>query len=189
MLVVRTSGRSAAVDDDRRAFGLLGKRHVGGLALARPATTGVRSRAVLELQQNHGGARFRALVGGEFAPGEGDRLAWKVRFWETARPASQQGLLGGALLPGLPEGLDHAAVAGLHAELNGGALPAGRLVIDRAGYDQEPCPVLFATAAELLLHVLLAGAFGSPAEPVIKSWVVTGHIPVALPAGHMLHGL
>ncbi|MGW0884602.1 hypothetical protein [Streptomyces sp. NPDC002671] len=181
MFVVRTSGRSAAVDDDRREFSLLGKRQVGGLALARPVTTGIRSRAVLELQQNYGGARFRALVGGEFAPGEGDRLAWRVRFWETVRPTPQHGLLRGALLPGLPEGLDHAAVSGLHADLNSGALPAGRLVIDRAGYDQESSPVLFATAAELLLHVLLAGAFGSPAEPAIRSWVATGRIPVALP--------
>lgn len=58
--------------------------------------------------------------------------------------------------------------------------PAG-LVIDRAGYDQESSPVLFATAAELLLHVLLAGTFGSPAEPVIRSWVTTGRIPLPLP--------
>lgn len=180
MFVVRASGRSAAVDDDRREFSLLGKRQVGGLALARPVTTGVRSRAVLELQQNRGGVRFRALVGGEFAPGEGDRLAWRVRFWETVRPAPQQGLLGAALLPGLPEGLDHAAT-GLYAGLNSGALPAGRLVIDRAGYDQESSPVLFATATELLLHILLAGAFGSPAEPVIRSWVATGRIPLTLP--------
>ncbi|WP_180293166.1 hypothetical protein [Streptomyces mirabilis] len=41
--------------------------------------------------------------------------------------------------------------------------------------------MLFATAAELLLHILLAGVFGSPAEPVIRSWVTTGRIPVALP--------
>ncbi|MEU9849805.1 hypothetical protein [Streptomyces sp. NPDC047985] len=181
MFVLRTSGRSAAVDDDCREFSLLGKRHVSGLALARPVTTGVRSRAVLELQQDRGGARFRALVGGEFVPGEGDRLAWRVRHWETVRPTPQQGLLCGALLPGLPEGLDHAAEAGLHADLDSGALPAGRLVIDRAGYDQESSPVLFATAAGLLLHVLPAGAFGSPAEPVIRSWVATGRIPAELP--------
>ncbi|GGV89026.1 hypothetical protein GCM10015535_41560 [Streptomyces gelaticus] len=181
MLVVRMSARSAAVDDDRREFSLLGKRQVSGLALARPVTTGVRSRSVLELQQDHGGAQFRALVGGEFVPGEGDRLAWRVRHWETVRPTPQQGMLHGTLLPGLPEGLDHAAEAGLHADLNSGALPAGRLVIDRAGYDQDSSLVLFATAAELLLHILLAGAFGSPAEPIIRSWVATGRIPVALP--------
>ncbi|MFJ9587775.1 hypothetical protein [Streptomyces acidicola] len=181
MFVVRTFGRSAAVDDDRREFSLLGKRQVGGLALARPVATGIRSRAVLELHQNHGSARFRALVGGEFAPGEGDRLAWRVRLWETARPTPQQGLLRGALLPGLPEGLDHAVATGLHADLNSGALPAGRLVIDRAGYDQESSPVLFATATELLLHILLAGAFGSLAEPAIRSWVAHGRSPLALP--------
>lgn len=135
MFVVRASGRSAPVDDDRREFSLLGKSQVSGLAPARPVTTGVRSRAVLELQQNYGGLQFRALVGGEFAPGEGDRLAWRVRFWKTVRSTPQQGLL-----PGLPEGLDHAAAAGLHANLNSGALPAGQLVIDRAGYDQESSP-------------------------------------------------
>ncbi|MFF0287801.1 hypothetical protein [Streptomyces sp. NPDC005262] len=181
MFVVRTSGRSAAIDDDRREFSLLGRRQLSGLDLARPVTTGVRSRAVLELQQNYGSLQFRALVGGEFVPGEGDRLAWRVRFWETVRPTPQQGLLRSALLPGLPEGLDHEAAHGLWAYLNSGALPAGRLVIDRAGYDQESSPVLFATAAELLLHVLLAGAFGSPAEPVIRSWVATGRIPESLP--------
>ncbi|MFH8516111.1 hypothetical protein ACH4CE_13515 [Streptomyces gelaticus] len=89
-------------------------------------------------------------------------------------------MLRGTLLPGLPEGLDHAAEADLCADLNSGALPAGRLVIERAGYDQESSLVLFATAAELLPHILLAGAFGSPAEPIIRSWAATGRIPVAL---------
>lgn len=88
---VRMSGRSVAVDDVRREFSLLGKRQVSEPALARPVTTGVRSRAVLELQQNHGGAQFTALVGGEFVPGEGDRVAWRVRHWETVRPTPQQG--------------------------------------------------------------------------------------------------
>ncbi|MFF8931109.1 hypothetical protein ACF1AO_27960 [Streptomyces longwoodensis] len=177
MFVVRTSGRSAAVDDDRHAFKLLGRRQFSGLGLARPLTTGVRARAVLELRQNHGRLRFRALVGGEFVPGEGDRIAWRVRCWETVRPAPQQGLLPGALLPGLPAGLDHAARTGLWADLNAGALPAGQLVIDRAGYHQECSPALFTTAVELLVHVLLAGAFGSPVEPVIRSWVATGRLP------------
>ncbi|WP_369262149.1 hypothetical protein [Streptomyces sp. R35] len=177
MFVVRTSGRSAAVDDDRHEFKLLGRRQSSGLDLARPATTGVRSRAVLELQQNYGRLQFRALVGGEFVPGEGDRIAWRVRCWETARPTPQQGLLPGALLPGLPARLDHAAAMGLWANLNAGALPAGQLVIDRAGYNQESSPALFTTAVKLLVHVLLAGVFGSPAEPVIRSWVATGRIP------------
>ncbi|MEU9108356.1 hypothetical protein AB0D54_29305 [Streptomyces xanthophaeus] len=177
MFVVRMPGRSAAVDEDRREFGLLGKRQAGGLVLARPATAGVRSRAVLELEQDDGGARSRALVGGEFAPGEGDRLAWRVRCWETVRPTPQPGLLHGALLPGLPGGLDDAVVDGLRPDLDRGALPAGHLVIDRAGYGLEPSPALFETAAELLLHVLLAGAFGSPVAPVIRSWAYTGRIP------------
>lgn len=181
MLAVRTSGRSAAVDDDRREFSLLGKRQVGGLAVARPVTTGVPYRAVLELWQSNDDGRSRALVGGEFTPGGGDRLAWRVRFWETARPTSQQGLLHGGLLPGLPEGLDHAVAAGLHRDLGSGALPAGRLVIDRAGYDQDSSPALFSTAAELLLHVLLAGSFGSPVESVVGLWVATDRMPVALP--------
>ncbi|MES9521105.1 hypothetical protein [Streptomyces capoamus] len=182
MFVVRTPGRSAAVDDERHEFKLLGRRQLSGLDLARPLITGVRSRAVLELQQNYGRLQFKALVGGEFVPGEGDRIAWRVRYWETVRPTPQQGLLPGALLPGLPAGLDHAAARGLRANLNAGALPAGQLVIDRAGYNQESSPALFTTAVGLLVHVLLAGAFGSPAEPVIRSWVATGRIPdVTLP--------
>ncbi|MFD3806666.1 hypothetical protein ACFWTC_24360 [Streptomyces sp. NPDC058619] len=56
-------------------------------------------------------------------------------------------------------------------------------MLDREGYEQDPSPPLLATAAELLLHVLLAGAFGSPVEPVIRTWVATGRIPVAPPAG------
>ncbi|MEU4091573.1 hypothetical protein [Streptomyces sp. NPDC026673] len=181
MLVVRALHRSAAVDDDRREFALLGKRENSGLVLARPVVTGVRSRAVLELRQNHARARFTALVGGEFAPGEGDRLDWRVRFWETVRPAPRQGLLRGALLPGLPERLDHAVTDGLRTYLDSGALPAGRLVIDRAGYGHESSPVLFPTAAELLLHILPAGAFGSPTEPILRSWVTTVRLPLALP--------
>ncbi|MGQ4378802.1 hypothetical protein ACN6K9_001519 [Streptomyces sp. SAS_267] len=177
VFVVRTSGRSAAVDDDRPEFKLLGRRQFSGLDLARPATTGVRSRALLELQQNYGRLQFRALVGGEFVPGEGDRIAWRVRCWETARPTPQQGLLPGALPPGLPARLDDAAAMGLWADLNAGALPAGHLVIDRAGFNQESSPALFTTAVKLLVHVLLAGVFGSPAEPVIRSWVATGRIP------------
>jgi hypothetical protein len=66
---------------------------------------------------------------------------------------------------------------GLRENLNAGVLPAGQLVIDRAGYNQESSPALFTTAVELLVHVLLAGVFGSPAEPVIRSWVATGRIP------------
>ncbi|MEU6972359.1 hypothetical protein AB0A71_32500 [Kitasatospora aureofaciens] len=182
MFVVRTAGREAAIDDDRRAFSLMGKRQNGGLAPARPVTTGVRSRAVLELHQNHGGCRFTALVGGEYAPGEGERLDWRVRYWETVGPTPLPGLLPGELLPGLPEELDHAVGRGLDPYLNSGYLPAGRLVIDRAGYDRESSPMLFATAAELLLHVLLAGAFGSPVEPLVTSWVATGRISAALPS-------
>lgn len=140
MFVVRTSGRSAAVDTDRHAFKLLGRRQFSGLDLARPVTRGVRSRALLELQQNYGRLQFRALVGGEFVPGEGDRIVWRVRCWETVRPTPQQGLLPGALLPGLPARLDDAAAMGLRANLNAGALPAGQLVIDRAGYNQESSP-------------------------------------------------
>lgn len=136
---------------------------------------------VLELHQNHGGCRFTALVGGEYAPGEGDRLAWRVKCWETVRPTPQPGLLPGTLLPGLPEELDHAVGRGLDPYLNSGYLPAGRLVIDRAGYDRESSPLLFVTAAELLLHILLAGAFGSPVEPLVTSWVATGRISAVLP--------
>ncbi|MGW5769363.1 hypothetical protein ACWEVY_09465 [Streptomyces longwoodensis] len=50
-------------------------------------------------------------------------------------------------------------------------------MIDRAGYHQECSPALFTTAVGLLVHVLLAGAFGSPVEPVIRSWVATGRLP------------
>ncbi|MGW7108647.1 hypothetical protein ACWGHU_21060 [Streptomyces xanthophaeus] len=177
MFVVRTPARSAAVDADRRGFALLGKRQGGGLALARPAAAGVRFRAVLDLEQDEGGTRSRALLGGEFVPGEGDRLAWRVRCWETVRPAPLPGLLPGALLPGLPEGLDAAVLGVLHPVADRGALPAGHLVIDRAGYGPESSPDLFGTAAELLLHVLLAGAFGSPADPLVTSWTATGRVP------------
>ncbi|MFF8710200.1 hypothetical protein ACF07T_01980 [Streptomyces sp. NPDC015184] len=185
MFVMNTSGRSAAVDGDRREFSLLGRRRLGGLVPARPVTAGVPSRAVLELQQRLGSARSRVLVGGEFVPGEGDRLAWQVRFWETVRPTPQPGLLHGVLFPGLPEGLDHAAVSGLDADLGSGALPAGRLVVDRAGHDQDSSSVLFPTAVALLLRVLLAGASGSPVEPVIRSWVATGRTPRPLHAVEM----
>jgi hypothetical protein len=54
-------------------------------------------------------------------------------------------------------------------------------VIDRAGYDQESSPLLFSAAADLLLHVLLAGAFGAPVQPMIRSWATTGRLPSALP--------
>ncbi|MFG2754351.1 hypothetical protein [Streptomyces xanthophaeus] len=177
MFVVRTPARSAAVDADRREFGLLGKRQGGGLALARPAAAGGRFRAVLDLEQDDPGARSRALLGGEFVPGEGDRLAWRVRCWESVRPAPRQGLLPGPLLPGLPEGLDEAVLGVLRPVADRGALPAGHLVIDRAGYGPESSPDLFGTAAELLLHVLLAGAFGSSADPLVTSWTATGRVP------------
>ncbi|MFF2145007.1 hypothetical protein [Kitasatospora sp. NPDC058190] len=59
---------------------------------------------------------------------------------------------------------DRHESTGLRADLYSGALPAGRLVIDRAGYDQESSPLLFSAAAELLLHVLLAGAFAAPSN-------------------------
>ncbi|MET8625262.1 hypothetical protein ABZW30_16170 [Kitasatospora sp. NPDC004669] len=178
---MKTYRRNAAVDHDRHEFSLLGKRQNSGLVPARPITTGVRSRAVLELHRNHGRTRSAALLGGEFTPGEGDRLDWRVRYFETVRPAPRRGLLHGPLLPGLPEGLDDAVSTGLRADLYSDALPAGRLVIDRAGYDQDSSPLLFEAAAELLLHVLLAGAFGAPVQPVVTSWVATGGTPTALP--------
>ncbi|MFG2819740.1 hypothetical protein ACGFX4_09965 [Kitasatospora sp. NPDC048365] len=182
MFAVRTSGTEAAVDGDRVEFRLLGKRGVGGLVAARPVASGVRSRAVLEVHRNYGGQRAVALVGGEYVPGEGERMDWRVRYWETVGPAPLPGLLPGTLLPGLPEGLDHAAVHGLQPYLDSGALPAGRLVVDRAGYDRESSPLLFAKATGLLLHVLLAGAFGVPVEPIVASWVETGRVPASLPS-------
>ncbi|WP_354638120.1 hypothetical protein [Kitasatospora camelliae] len=181
MFMVRTLGVEAALDDDRPEFALPGERQVGGLALARPATAGIRSRVVLELRRNHGGYRSMALVGGEFTPDEGDRLDWRVRLGETDQPTPQPGLLPGTHLPGLPEWLDHAPVTGLRTHLASGTLPAGRLVIDRAGHGRDSSPLLLVTATELLLHVLLAAAFGMPQEPVITSWVDTGRIPAALP--------
>ncbi|MFG2842633.1 hypothetical protein ACGF12_05585 [Kitasatospora sp. NPDC048296] len=179
MFVMKTYARSAAVDDERHEFRLLGKRWSGGLEPARPITIGVRSRAVLELHRTRGGVRSRALLGGEYVSGEGERLDWRVRYWETVGPAPQPGLLHEPLLPSLPEGLDDAVTAGLYPYVNSWTLPAGRLVIDRAGYDRESSPLLFSAAAELLLHVLLARAFGAPAEPVLGSWVTTGGAPAA----------
>ncbi|MEV4560053.1 hypothetical protein AB0K51_24100 [Kitasatospora sp. NPDC049285] len=174
-------GAEAACDDDRPEFGIPGERRVGGLVPARPVSTGVKARAVLELHRNHGGQRAVALLGGEFVPGEGDRLAWQVGLGEPERFAPLPGLLPGALQPGLPDWLGETPVTGLRPHLDGGALPAGRLVIDRAGYDRESSPLLFVTAARLLLHVLLARACGAPAGPIIATWAESGRTPLELP--------
>ncbi|WP_037605692.1 hypothetical protein [Streptacidiphilus rugosus] len=182
MIEVRTAGREAAVDEDRPEFGLMGRRQTSGLVPARPAAPGPRTRALLELHQNRGGCRFVALVGGEFVPGEGHRLAWRVRCWETVAPVPLAGLLPGTLLPGLPEELDRAATRGVQAGLESGVLPAGRLVLDRAGHDQESSPLLFAMAAEFLLHILRARSLGEPAEPLVAAWVATGRLPTSGPA-------
>ncbi|MFD7100620.1 hypothetical protein, partial [Streptomyces xanthophaeus] len=74
-------------------------------------------------------------------------------------------------------GLDDAVLGVVRPATDHAALPAGRLVIDRAGYGPESSPELFGTAAELLLHVLLAGASGSPADPLVTSWTATGRVP------------
>ncbi|MEV8322723.1 hypothetical protein [Kitasatospora sp. NPDC056731] len=58
-------------------------------------------------------------------------------------------------------------------------------MIDRAGYDRDSSPLLFATAAGLLLHVLLAEAFGSSARPAVRSWAATGRITAPPPS--LLH--
>lgn len=182
MFVVRTPSALAAIDGDRAEFGRLGSRALSGVVHAAPSTAVGACRAVLELQQNRGGVCFRALVGGEFVPADGTTLDWQVALWEAAQPVPQAGLVAKALLPGLPPEFGHAVASGLAQDLTTGDVPAGRLVIDRGGYDEESSPLLFMAAGRLLLRVLLAGAHGAAPEPVVESWVADrGDLPPLLP--------
>ncbi|GAA2148401.1 hypothetical protein GCM10009760_40390 [Kitasatospora kazusensis] len=170
MFVVRRPGLAVAVDTDLPVFSYprVGEVVTGFGALPNPRLDS--ARAVVELQQNRGGALFRALLGGEFVPGDGGELAVRVASGAAGSAGHPPGLLGGGLAPGLPQEFADPVADGIADDVRLGGAPSGVLLIDRGGFDRESSPLLFMAAGRLLLRMLLAISRGTSPEPVAEFW-------------------
>jgi hypothetical protein len=128
----------------------------GQLTLSQSSKTPVPSsgavRVLVEVQRRFGGHSPRALLGARYEPGEGGVTTFGVGFGviavdnETACPSR---LNKRPYLPGLPEEFSAAVLDGLAQEL--ADLPAGTVVVDRAGFDEvESSTFVFRQAAQVL---------------------------------------
>lgn len=118
-------------------------------------------RVTIELRRNLGGLILRALLGGEFVPGDGttqyDVLVARAPFDNGDEPTCPS-QLGRPLVPGLPADFAAAARSGLTADADVDQLPGGRLRVDRAAYDLMGSSEAAFFQAGRLLRAAFAGA-------------------------------
>lgn len=116
------------------------------------------TRAVVETLRHSGGLAPRALLGAEFRPTSGPlvlNLEIGVSGPQFSPGETCVSQLWKPLVPGLSPEFAEAAMIGLLRVQD--LLPAGVLMIDRAGHDEvESSPLAFELAAELLVVVIAA---------------------------------
>ncbi|HSR87249.1 MAG TPA: hypothetical protein VLM11_23965 [Streptosporangiaceae bacterium] len=168
MTLIATRGlwQIAVHDDDGAATYLADEWLVWSAAAPAPSPrcrTG-SARAVVEVRTTAGGARQRALVGGELClDGSDARLIRVGQSSEVRRGAARTcpSRLRGLLIPGLPPEYAQPVLDGLvrvPAEWDAGGL----LVVDRGAYDEvDSSAFAFELAGGLLALALLARLAGT----------------------------
>jgi hypothetical protein len=177
MIIIAEGGRSAAVRTDEVSATYVGV-HAAHCERSASSGPGREVRAVVELSRAFGGMRMRALLGAEFSPNpHGTLTVFEVPFGEAmglgavAECASE---LGRPLVAGLPRDFADAALDGLGYSAVG-ALPAGLLRVDRAGFDEvESSEMAFKLAGDLLRCVVDALLSErdplTAAQAVVRTW-------------------
>lgn len=149
------------------------------LRSSRPAVAAPANpiRVHVEVLRRHGGLAPRALLGGQFTPGQGDetRIAVAVAdfglFDTDEKPTCPSALWTQPFTIGLPSEFASAVVGALGA---GTELPAGTLTIDRAGFDLvNSSEMIFRQTAAVLQAALAARLAGQDASAAARSVVST----------------
>ena len=143
-------------------------------AIAAPANP---IRIHVEVLRRFGGLAPRALLGGQFVPGQGSQTQFAVAvatfglFDADDEPTCPSVLWKEPFTVGLPSEFARA-VANALAE--GPSLPAGLLTIDRAGFDLvNSSEMIFGQTAAVLKTALAARLSGQDADTAARSLVST----------------
>jgi len=149
------------------------------LESSRPAVAGPSRpiRMHVEVLRRMGGLAPRALIGGEFVPGEAGPTHFAVAvaafglFDADDKPTCASALWNQPFTIGLPSEFAHAVADAL---ADGPVLPPGTLTIDRAGFDLvNSSELIFSQATTVLKTALAARLSGQDAEEAARSLVGT----------------
>lgn len=125
---------------------------------------------VVEVLRRLGGVAPRALVGGVFQPDNGHVFCAEILYGVGASSASgdcPSSLWKCRLTAGLPLEFARGVASGLTT--GGGSLPAGRLRVEYAGYDEvESSAIVFAQAASVLRSVVVARLRGLDVDAAVR---------------------
>lgn len=147
------------------------------LRSSRPAVAAGANpvRMHVEVLRRFGGLAPRALVGGQFVPGQGDQTQFAVAlatfglFDADDEPTCPSELWKEPFTVGLPSEFARAVASALS---EGPGLPAGTLTIDRAGFDLvNSSEIIFAQAAAVLKTAMAARLSGRDADAAARSLV------------------
>lgn len=168
-MIIEVSGRKAGIRGDEPSAVYSGSRWLRRVQSAQPANHGAPSvRATVEIRLRYGGMSPRALLGGQLAPSAGQELTCNVLVADQpaglGQPTTCESELGRSLVPGLPDEFAESVLEGIMLNAAAAGLPAGQLVVDRAGHDEvNSSPVAFKQTASLLCRVL--GAYLNGLDP------------------------
>jgi hypothetical protein len=167
LIDVEKGGQIAVADDLPEAA----YAPAGRLTAARPAgqISAGSARVVVEVLRRFGGHAPRALLGGQFTPSAGASTSFEVTYaadsaavscpsmlWKQAYAVGLTAEFAPAVLDGLVEGA--------------GVLPAGLLLVDRAGMDEVAASEwVFRQAAVMLRGALSAILRDADVEAEIRS--------------------
>ncbi|MEV4390579.1 hypothetical protein [Nonomuraea sp. NPDC049607] len=167
LIDVEGGGQIAVADDlpeaSYAATGRLTATRPAGQISAGPA------RVVVEVLRRFGGHAPRALLGGQFTPSAGASTSFEVTYAADSDHSSCPSMLWNqAYAAGLAAEFAPAVLDGLLEEA--GALPAGVLLVDRAGIDEvEASEWVFRQAAVMLRGALSATLRRADLEAEIRS--------------------
>jgi hypothetical protein len=149
------------------------------LRSSRPAIDALANpvRMHVEVLRRFGGLAPRALLGGQFVPGQGDQTQLAVAvaafglFDADDEPTCPSVLWKESFTVGLPSEFARAVATALD---EGPGLPAGTLTIDRAGFDLvNSSEMIFGQAVAVLKTAMAAQLSGQDADAAARSLVST----------------
>ena len=177
MIVVESGGRRAAISDDEVSARYEHGGFITGSRTAVAASGAGSVRLLVEVEARMGGIRARALIGALFSPTADDRADPRtdVEVRTSVRPLGSGAattcastLTGSPLVPGLPDEFATAVLQGL-TDPTGPPLPAGTVIVDRAGHDEVGSSGwVFGLAARVLAAALSATLLGADAEAAAR---------------------
>jgi hypothetical protein len=165
---VAQGSRSVAVDEDVPEAAYHPAKQLRAAQKPAGAKEPKGARAIIEVQRNLGGMRWRALLGGMWVPGDGNEVATEVGVAdaETLKAQSTCPSLLNDHHPyraGLTDEFAPHVLGGVQDGIRQSACGPGTIAIDRAGFDDESSGIIFHLAGRTLAVVLVAIARGDDA--------------------------